>query len=215
MSCRPVRSPPPPSPLGVRRSWRRGRTRPGAAAVTLCGVAACRGWGLRAGARRGAFWAAAAVARGRRGESERSGGLGPNPRRGGGGSRAQAAFPDLTWTGRWGEECGVPGDMPAGPREVGVRSSPSSGVGIHGGASRGATGAPGRAVRAGPCGKEEWPPDCAAGHPPGLVELGWEGWIGGGGASSDFTGQTASQKITVLFLGSKLFLMYCILGPLR
>lgn len=111
-------------------------------------------------------------------------GLGPDPGRGGGGVPGAGGLPGpgadrpvgLTV---WGTTPGASGEMSTDPREVGVRPSPPIGsVGGYGGKRPevGGHGSPGASgAGPGPCGKEEWPPDCAAGHPSGLVLLGWEG----------------------------------------
>lgn len=171
----------PPLPPGVRRGWRRGRTRPrrsGCHPVRRRRPAG--GWGQRVWPRGGVSWVAAAAARGRRGEWERSGRarLGPSARgrRGPGPGR-----PSRTWQGRAHGARGVKCCLcsvrtsACGPREVSVPPSfPTRSVGVHCGERPevGGRESP-RGERCGPgtCGKEEWPTDCAAGHPPDLVVL--------------------------------------------
>lgn len=93
MSCRPVRSPPPPP--GVRRSWRRGRLRPRRGGChPLRRRRPAGAWGRRAWPGEGC------PGRGRRRQGEARG-VGAQ-RRGRGGVPARAAFPDLAGTGPWG-----------------------------------------------------------------------------------------------------------------
>lgn len=97
---------------------------------------------------------------------------------------ARAAFPDLV-----GQAHGArivrrnPGSVRGsarGPREVSARPSPATGsVGVLHGEKPEVRSPRGEQSGPGTCGKEEWPADCAAGHPPDLVVLWWEGWFRG------------------------------------
>lgn len=108
--------------------------------------------------------------------------LRPDPRLWGGGVPGRAAFPDLA-----GRALGAR-DMKRYPRRVRRNApgppggacaplAPTGGLGVRRGWRPEAKGQRShRGERCGPgtCGKEEWLPDCAAGHPLDLVVLGWK-----------------------------------------
>lgn len=100
---------------------------------------------------------------------------------------SRAAIPNLAGTGPWGWGCEVlPPERPDKcSRTLGGECASIAPDRVCGSplwreaGGRGPGEPPGRAVRA----RDLWEggvADCAAGHPPDLVVLGWEGWFGGG-----------------------------------